>query len=549
MLQIEYNQHFTTLNKRNDHHLLTNSLLNKRQITVISPSSNTNTPSTNTSPTSNSPTSDSTTSSNTPSNNPASTTTTTPTTTTPTTNTGNTNNANSATTPSTNTNDASTDKSTDKSTTTTNNNNNAGTTTTTKNPTDKTTTTTDSTNSTPLLPLPIVDNTTQSAAPAVASQATKASDTNKTVISPVAQSPTNVSAAHPSLATQAPASVVTQTNQAGVVVTQTMYASNPAATLGAGRTTTPSSAPSGGSSDDGTGTSVGTIMGIVVGVLIGVVILAGFIGMFLKKKKARMMTDYDDNPFLNDKYGADADYNPDPTGEGTHALVRSNTDRSRPRPPSILERHFGAPSLPAQSFQPGQVVNYSPPTNHFPPHPPALGSQFNHHQANYPPQAGYGSETGTGYGNEVATGGYGNAVATGGYGSAVAQGYNTHYNHSPPSRTVYPTEAMMYAQAPQAQDPSQGSLNREPSGKLKNPYEAVVEEEHRSGTPTQPNLQQSYFAVSHPDSLGSGAQSPAPIPAAHPPTATTTHVNKEDRAQRTLSVMNGEASFNDFHGF
>ncbi|EGG12006.1 uncharacterized protein MELLADRAFT_70667 [Melampsora larici-populina 98AG31] len=108
---------------------------------------------------------------------------------------------------------------------------------------------------------------------------------------------------------------------------------------------------------------------------------------------------------------------------------------------------------------------------------------------------------------------------------------------------------MMYQQ-----DPKQATLMREPSGKLKNPYEGVEEYNHqedRSGTPTQPNLQQSYFALSHPDSLGSAAQSPAPVPTTN---NTNTHHHqengiKEDRAQRTLSVMNGESQYNDFHGF
>ncbi|KAH9823334.1 hypothetical protein DFH28DRAFT_880440 [Melampsora americana] len=110
-------------------------------------------------------------------------------------------------------------------------------------------------------------------------------------------------------------------------------------------------------------------------------------------------------------------------------------------------------------------------------------------------------------------------------------------NSYPNESTIYPPPA---AVAPE--DLNQPGLLREPSGKLKNPYEGV-EDEDRSGTPTQPNLQQSYFAISHPDSMNS-MTSPTPISL-----NSRNPISPKERAQRTLSVMNGESKYNEFHGF
>ncbi|KAG0140232.1 hypothetical protein CROQUDRAFT_53597, partial [Cronartium quercuum f. sp. fusiforme G11] len=63
------------------------------------------------------------------------------------------------------------------------------------------------------------------------------------------------------------------------------------------------------------------------------------------------------------------------------------------------------------------------------------------------------------------------------------------------------------------------------SGRLKNPYE--TDDALPSGSPVQPNIQQSYFAHSYPDSLTNSPETARP---AQP---------REVRDQRTLSVING----------
>lgn len=263
-----------------------------------------------------------------------------------------------------------------------------------------------------------------------------------------------------------------------------------------------------------------------------------------------------------------------------------------PRPPSILERHWGAPSLPppASSFQPSPTANY--PGHNNPAH--FVSPQFNPGYSPYqsqPSTAGYGHDQQSFAANYPPSHGAGPTSAEFSsrysiawcswpflfpcacrYSNEMYEGStNLHREHSVTSNGPPPFDSQLYNgmapvldrkpslpsgmdvhgyqhQVAQMNFNSSGgpttqtgvALGREPSGRLKNPYDDSMTADYRSGTPTHPNIQQSYFAHSHPDSFGStpGA-SGRPVP---PRELVGPTRDAEDRAQRTLSVINADNS-------
>ncbi|CAH7690840.1 hypothetical protein BY996DRAFT_6416180 [Phakopsora pachyrhizi] len=283
--------------------------------------------------------------------------------------------------------------------------------------------------------------------------------------------------------------------------------------------------------DDTTGTSVGTVMGILVGAVIGAVILIGMIRMIAKRiRKSKSNSDYNNNPFdVERNYGDDQDMmtlrSDDSKGPminaaaQTNALNRSTTAVSRgggaygPRPPTVIQRHFAAPTMPPAipSYQPGQAVNYNNQPNQV----------YNSHQQPsslhpYPinPNAAYASTAiapsqghWNGFDAYPDSSQYEKKDLSLPYHhpSIAAQGSHLEEEYRPSGYA----QAVTYQHQVQQLDFGP-PLSVKPGlnlGSLKNPYDSPSSgtgDTNQSGTPTNPNVQQSYFDSGNTNTPGSG---------------------------------------------
>ncbi|SCV67430.1 BQ2448_5041 [Microbotryum intermedium] len=304
---------------------------------------------------------------------------------------------------------------------------------------------------------------------------------------------------------------------------------------------------SSGSSNSSSGPSTGAVVGIVAGALLGVVVVAALVTQFLKRRR-RSSDDDDTSPFERDEYRrgsvmleddldayGEAHHSPDPYYVAGGAvqmqqmteyanLDRSNTMGSQgslaltgltrngtlgtPRPPSGLIQHVAYQQQHHQqqqhhkmappNFGPGQVLSAMPPPIAFP--------------------AGAPAATGLNYANSMS------GLSRSGSGGAFGSG---------PYRA--PSNDRQLWQQPQSGLDRQGSISsvystrsEQPHAGTANGYAApggagisdeqgqrlsLVREEHesdtqslsypivRSGTPTNSNVQQTFFSHRHEDSF------------------------------------------------
>ncbi|KAL8279860.1 hypothetical protein RQP46_007710 [Phenoliferia psychrophenolica] len=352
----------------------------------------------------------------------------------------------------------------------------------------------------------------------------------------------------------------------------------------------------GSNSSTSDGPSVGTIVGIVAGVLVGVIVLATICGWLFRKKFGRKDED-EDSPFDRDDFRRQSMLIDDDQGgyAGGHSpqmsehsmnpaygnLGRQNTvlpglarngTMQDPRPPSSIVNHFQRPQQQQQmapSFSPGQIV----PNAYGQPSPPR--PVFN---------AAPGGSYGGGnpgmdlYGGYPLAAGQHQQLDRGIYGMPAQHLQHPNYAQQNQQQGLErnPSNASGYSQGPPANDRRSPAPSHSPHDDR--PLSLVHEEDgetySRSGTPVDSNVQQSYFAHGHSDStssarggplapnhrlsvgtnlpgyepfgkggFGSSSLSPEvienPFARQRSLTGETWQDAKDNRAQRTLSVRNG----------